>query len=242
MSIAAHASSWIAFASLCLLVLGPAGAFLRILPPGLAFGLFSLALGPGGALSLLLGLVGMLRTRAASGRTGASQAWGGSVVGLFLVLGTVVLVAYASRVPPIHDITTDPDDPPEFEAILELPANEGRDLSYPNGAPDTAAQQQAAYPDLTTVERDESPTVLFARVLEAIDDLGWTVVATQSAFGQIEASDTSRLFRFVDDVVVRIRPWNNGSQLDVRSTSRIGRSDLGANAKRIRALLAKLDE
>jgi uncharacterized protein (DUF1499 family) len=69
---------------------------------------------------------------------------------------------------------------------------------------------------------------------------GWTVVASDPASGRIEANDTSRWFRFTDDVVIRVAPDGAGSRVDVRSESRQGRSDFGVNAKRVRAYLAAL--
>jgi uncharacterized protein (DUF1499 family) len=70
----------------------------------------------------------------------------------------------------------------------------------------------------------------------------WEIVATDSSAGRIEATATTRVFRFKDDVVIRIRPRDSGSRLDIRSVSRIGGSDLGKNASRIRDFIARLRE
>jgi uncharacterized protein (DUF1499 family) len=78
------------------------------------------------------------------------------------------------------------------------------------------------------------------RALDAARSLGWEVVASDAATGRIEATATSRWFGFKDDVVVRIRPEGAGSRVDVRSMSRVGVGDLGANAERVREFLAKL--
>jgi len=65
--------------------------------------------------------------------------------------------------------------------------------------------------------------------------MGWRVVSSAPAEGRLEASDTTRWFGFTDDIVVRVTAAPNGSRIDVRSASRVGRSDLGVNARRIRA-------
>jgi uncharacterized protein (DUF1499 family) len=66
------------------------------------------------------------------------------------------------------------------------------------------------------------------------------VVASDPAAGRIEANETTRWFRFTDDVVIRVAPDGAGSRVDVRSVSRVGRSDFGVNAGRIRAYTAAL--
>jgi uncharacterized protein (DUF1499 family) len=85
-----------------------------------------------------------------------------------------------------------------------------------------------------------SPAAAFNRALDAAQRMGWTIVAADDTAGRIEASDRSRWFGFTDDIVVRITPSGSGSRVDVRSSSRLGRSDFGVNAARIRAYLAAL--
>ncbi len=144
----------------------------------------------------------------------------------------------ARRVPPIHDITTDTERPPEFEAVLPLRAEAPNSAEYEGEA--VAAQQRAAYPDIVPLRLETAPGETFARALEVARASGWEIVAADSAAGRIEATATTAWFGFKDDVVVRITPDGSGSRVDVRSVSRVGRSDVGANAKRIRAYLAKL--
>jgi uncharacterized protein (DUF1499 family) len=166
-----------------------------------------------------------------------------------LSIGTLVLLAAvavvpvshlrgAGRVPPIHDITTDLDDPPRFVAVL--PRRRGAPNAAEHGGAALAAQQRAGYPDLEPVRVPAPPDRVFARAVDVARGLGWEIVATAPAEGRLEATDRTRWFGFRDDVVVRVRPDGAGSRVDVRSVSRVGRSDLGANARRIRGFLESL--
>jgi uncharacterized protein (DUF1499 family) len=144
----------------------------------------------------------------------------------------------ARRVPPIHDITTDTERPPEFVAILPLRAAAPNPATY--GGPEVAAQQRSAYPDIGPLRLDLPPGDGFTRALAAARASGWEIVAADSAAGRIEATATTGWFGFKDDVVIRVTPDGGGSRVDVRSVSRVGMSDVGANAKRIRAYLKRL--
>ncbi|MEP7380322.1 MAG: DUF1499 domain-containing protein [Gemmatimonadota bacterium] len=144
----------------------------------------------------------------------------------------------ASSVPPIHDVTTDTQDPPPFVAILPLRANARNSAVY--GGDSIAALQRVGYPDLGPVTIAEPAGAAFTRALTAARAMGWEVVAVDSSDGRIEATATTRWFGFKDDVVVRVRDVENGSRVDVRSVSRVGGSDVGTNAARIRAFLAQL--
>jgi uncharacterized protein (DUF1499 family) len=162
-----------------------------------------------------------------------------------LVAGvTAVVIPYswqrtASRVPPIHDITTDLDNPPAFEAIVPLRADAPNALERP---PMLAAQQREGYPDIAPATLPLPPERVFNRALDVAERMGWTIVASDQSTGRIEATDTTRWFGFEDDVVVRITPWGSGTRVDVRSVSRVGRSDVGTNARRIREFLDALQE
>jgi len=157
--------------------------------------------------------------------------------------GVAILVPWRLRqtarsVPPIHDITTDLADPPAFVAVLPLRAGAPNKAEY--GGDSVAAQQRAGYPDLGPLRVAAPPSAAFARAAAAARDMGWEVVAVDSAAGRVEATATTRWFGFKDDVVVRVRPEGAGSRVDVRSVSRVGGSDVGANAARIRAYFARL--
>ncbi len=141
--------------------------------------------------------------------------------------------------PPIHDITTDPDDPPRFEAVVPLRAGAPNPLEY--GGPQLAATQRAAYPDVLPLAVDASPSAVLEAARSVAVELGWEIVAVDPARGLLEATATTFWFGFEDDVAVRVRPAESGGALvDVRSVSRVGVGDLGANANRIRAFLARL--
>ena len=145
--------------------------------------------------------------------------------------------AIARSLPPIHDITTDTDAPPAFVAVLPLRADAPNSAEYDPGV---AQQQRDAYPDLTPILLDDPPARAFERALEAARGMGWELVGDDAAAGRIEATDTTFWYGFKDDVVVRVRPAGGGSRVDVRSVSRVGRGDVGANARRIRAYRSRL--
>ncbi len=144
----------------------------------------------------------------------------------------------ARSVPPINDITTDMANPPAFVALVAARAGRSVPTAYPGSA--TAEQQKRAYPDLRPLELPVPPAAAFARALDAVKAMGWEIAASDAAAGRIEATAKTPWFGFRDDVVVRVAPTAAGSRIDVRSVSRIGRSDLGTNARRIRAYLDKL--
>jgi len=145
----------------------------------------------------------------------------------------------ARSVPPIHDITTDTQDPPRFVDVLPLRATAPNSAEYAGDS--IAALQRVGYPDLGPATITEPVGAAFTRALQAARAMGWELVAADSAAGRIEATATTRWFGFKDDVVVRVRPADGGSRVDVRSVSRVGGSDVGTNAARIRAFLARLD-
>ena len=144
----------------------------------------------------------------------------------------------ARQVPAIHDITTDTEHPPTFVALAAARSAAPNGLAYAGAA--IAAAQQQAYPDIVPYLSPLPPATLFAQAVRVAHALGWEVVAAEPPYGRIEATDTSLLFGFTDDIVVRIVPHERGSQLDIRSMSRVGRSDVGVNAQRIRRFLTRL--
>lgn len=146
----------------------------------------------------------------------------------------------ARSAPPIHDISTDLENPPAFVAILPLRADAPNPAEY--GGPEIAEQQREAYPSLGPLELPQPPAAAFAAALEAARGMGWEIVAADSAAGRIEATDETKWFGFQDDVVVRVAPAGEGSRVDVRSVSRVGRGDVGTNARRIRTYLERLGE
>jgi uncharacterized protein (DUF1499 family) len=182
---------------------------------------------------------------------GLILAFGGRRRGSALLLGALGLVIglvtawipwswkqRAEQVPPIHDISTDLTDPPAFEAILPLRADAPNPSEY--GGDSIARQQRDGYPKLGPLSLDAPPEAVFVRALDAARDMGWEIVESDPDRGRIEATATTAWFGFKDDVIVRIRPEAGGSLVDVRSVSRVGRSDVGTNARRIEEYLELL--
>jgi len=186
------------------------------------------------AAGLALALLLLPRTR----RAGLA----GLLVALALGAGVAFVpwtaLRQARALPPIHDISTDTARPPQFVAILPLRAGAPNSAAY--GGPDVARAQVGAYPDLRTHRMGAAPADAFKRALQAARNMGWEIVAADAAAGRIEATDTTFWFGFEDDVVVRVEADGAGSRVDVRSVSRVGVGDVGANARRIRAYLQKL--
>jgi len=219
----------VAILGVLLFGIGPLAASVGVVRPLVGFGMF--------ALGGLLGLVALVWGGIAAARGRAP--WTAPALGL-LVTGVFLAVAIPSRsFPPYNDFTTDPADPPAYMKAPTLPANRGRDMAYPGGAV-TEAQRQA-YPDLQPLDLPLPPPDAFARVIATMQTMpAWEITAADPRSGLIEAVATSRLFRFQDDIVIRVRPHDGGSRIDMRSKSRDGRGDLGANAARIRTFFAAL--
>jgi uncharacterized protein (DUF1499 family) len=191
-----------------------------------AIGVFVIA-----AVSLTLGLRGRSWTGVAC-----------AVLALLIAAGTAAVPLdmrrTAESLPNIHDVTTDTERPPEFAALRAV--RERSPNGAPYGGPEVAAQQKQSYPDIVPALLRVPPDRALARAEAAARALGWEIVAAAPAEGRLEATATTRWFGFKDDIVVRVTPAPGGSRVDIRSVSRVGRSDLGANARRIRAFLAAL--
>lgn len=145
----------------------------------------------------------------------------------------------ARSVPPIHDITTDTVNPPQFQALLPLRSGATSPPGY--DGPATARLQEQAYPDIRPAYFRNVPARVFLAAQVVAHQMGWHVVAAVPAEGRLEATARTFWFGFTDDVVVRVKPaGGGGTRVDVRSKSRVGRSDLGTNAARIRRFLHRL--
>ena len=220
-------------ALLLLLVAGP-GARLGLWSFGTGFLLLRWAAYIG-ILAAGLGLVSLLWRRTGARRWPAALA---VLVGAVTALMPYRWLQQARRVPPIHDISTDTEQPPEFRAVLPLRAGAPNPADY--GGAEIAAQQREAYPDIMPLRLGQPPAEVFDRAVDAARAMGWTIVATDRAAGRIEATATTSWFGFKDDVAVRITPEQAGSRVDVRSVSRVGQSDVGTNAERVRKYLRRL--
>ena len=210
-------------------------AMLALSGPGLRFGLFDYRAGLTlfrvsayvGIAAMVLGVV-VLALPAARKR--------GIVLPLVaLLLGAVAFgVPFnfqqtASSVPRINDITTDMENPPQYMTTAR---------AYPGD--EFARLQRAAYPDIAPVSLSMPPREAFERAVKAAEAMGWEVVGRDAAAGVLEAVDTTKWFGFKDDIAVRVSAAGNGSRIDVRSKSRVGRNDIGTNARRIRAYVERL--
>jgi uncharacterized protein (DUF1499 family) len=197
-------------AALALAVLGASGPAVR---SGLVtYTVGILMLPAAGALGLaagILGVVALFRRRGGVARPLFAIVLGASVA-------AIPAAGYlrARSVPPINDISTDPNEMSEA--------------------------QRRAYPDIQPLRLPVAPNIAFERAKGAIDESGWQIVREDPSAGRIEAVATTRWFGFKDDVVVRISAEGSGSRVDVRSKSRVGKSDLGTNAQRIRAYERRL--
>lgn len=212
-----------------LVVGGPALAWFQVVPPIVGFALYAL----GGLTALGVGLFSV--ARALRGR-GLAR---GGVLAMVVGAVFVVVALHGGGAPRINDFTTDPADPPVFVHAATLPGNAGRDMSYP---PTFADIQRLCCADLAPAHLKLPPAAALAVVQQAAAKMpDWTITKVDAGAGTLEAVATSRLFHFQDDVVVRVRPESDGaSRVDVRSKSRVGKGDLGANAARIRLFLAVL--
>ncbi|MCE2559464.1 MAG: DUF1499 domain-containing protein [Acidobacteria bacterium] len=235
-STTALASPLVAGLALVAGLVGAVGARFGLISSLPGFALFAFLLPLGAALALLLGLIGLFRTRPRDRRGGAAQAWA-SVLLSGLLLGSLFLLSLgATQAPPIHDITTNPDDPPAFEAAASLDSR-GAGFAYPSGGDQVPDLQRRAYPDLGTARLDTAVDEAIWRVQHAAEDLGWTPMREDAQSGLFEFSDTTPWFRFVDYIAVRVRAEPGGAAVDVRSVSRVGVGDLGKNADRIGSFL-----
>lgn len=187
-----------------------------------------------GLLAVLTGMVGIIKEM-----PGKSFAWVGLVLGLLVTSPVFMTIYAASNVPPIHDISTDLQKPPEFVAVLALRTENDNPLNREDPT-NLADLQQDAYPDLVSLLINKEPRQVLEEARALVEMRGWEIVATSAAEGRIEATAITPIMGFKDDVVIRVRDEAGQSIVDMRSVSRVGKSDLGANAKRIALFLAEL--
>lgn len=220
------------------------------LPGGIGRG-FILPLTAGlGLLALIVAIV----FRLAFGRANAPGA-GGYVAGVVaLVVGAAPLALVASAsgdraaIPPIHDITTDFETPPQFTgALIERRGENANPVDYhaktdPRSGRPLPDVQAEAYPDVAPLFTTAEPVLAYRAAHATARDLGWRISTASEGALMFEAQDVTFWFGFIDDVVVRITPLDSGgSRVDARSVSRVGMSDLGANAARLRTFFAALE-
>ncbi len=200
-------------------------------------------------IALVIAIVGIILDR----RKDRKTRWPLLGLGTIVSLGFVgYLASYAMTIgslPAIHDITTDLADPPQFSALTlradnwdNIPGADDGEMRGMNPRQRWATLHQDAYPDIRSVRIDQPVAEVIEKAKRLAEDRGWTVASVDPASGHLEATATISLFRFKDDVVIRARAAENGaaSIIDMRSVSRVGVHDLGANAKRVRQFLSDL--
>lgn len=202
-----------------------------------------------GIAVILIGLVQEWRVRKSITPPLRARRWVGMLIALVYVGWIGTFFVKALTVPAIHDVSTDLADPPAFQT-LQLRAD---NLDNVPGADDPkmrgltpeqrwAMVHQKDYGDIRSVRVNEPVTTVIAKAERLAKARGWDVAISLPEEGRMEATETSAFFQFKDDVVLRVRPSNTGegSIVDMRSVSRVGQSDLGMNAKRVRSFLADL--
>ena len=228
--------NWTGYLAITLLLTLPA-AVLTVRSGAWQEGLLLYSLSCLGAATLLLvSMLLMLLPRFARWRKGIA---GRALITLPGTLLLLSVVAGRGDYPPIHDISTDTRDPPVFTAAGQHRGPGSNPLEIDAQA---IALQQQAYPDLQTILSDMSIDEVFDRALRVAGDMGWDIYHQDRNAGVIEAVDTTAIMTFRDDVVIRVRSNAQGTLLDLRSVSRVGIGDIGANAKRIRAFQQKFEQ
>jgi len=205
------------------------GARLGLWEPITGFGFYRNYFNP---LAMIIAGAGLLAMVIHLVRKEKSQAIFGGVAA---VVGVALLIPMISstlnpkpRAAPIHNISTDTAFPPAFEVL----AGARNSLEY--GGPEQAAAQAAAYSDIAPLGTDLPAKEAYERALIVAQEMGWDIIASDAERLRFEATARTSVFYFVDDVVVVVTPQDEGSRVDMRSVSRVGRSDQGVNAARIR--------
>jgi uncharacterized protein (DUF1499 family) len=162
------------------------------------------------------------------------------IAGVAAVSVPLKMYRTAQSIPAIHDITTDTENPPKFNVILGLRKDAQNPAEY--GGPAISSQQLSAYPDIKTVTLAVTPDKAFELCLSTAREMGWDIVNADPDKRIIEGTDTTFWFGFKDDIIIRITPSEKGSRIDLRSVSRVGKSDVGTNAKRIRNFINRLEK
>lgn len=215
--------------------------------PGYRMGLWGLGFGLmdamryalfAGAAGAILAIVFLLIPKMRAGQTVPLVA--ALVLGACVAAVPIYVRSTAQSLPFIHDISTDTSNPPEFVDVRPLREDAPNPPEY--AGDEVATQQAEAYPDIQTLETEMDPGALVKLAEDTAREQGWEIVSAVTEDGRIEATDTTLWYGFKDDIVIRIRATGDGSILDIRSKSRVGGSDLGKNAARIRGYLEDLQE
>jgi hypothetical protein len=179
------------------------------------------------------------------GLRGLGLAVAALAIGAMILAYPGYLAVLFYRLPAVNDITTDPVDPPRFEAITKLRPRGANPVAYPG--PAAMKFQRAAYPDIEPLLVSVPPIEAYDAALAVITKRKWRIVdlrppQTGRREGRIEAVARTPIMGFRDDIVVRVRAAEDGARIDMRSASRYGQHDFGANASRLRSLSSDIDD
>ncbi|MGP6089848.1 DUF1499 domain-containing protein [Antarctobacter jejuensis] len=217
------------------------GGRLGLWQPITGFGLYRSYFNPLAMIIAALGLIALVIHIVRKERGGMLAGGIAAVIGLALLAPLAASTLNpAPRAAPIHDISTDTANPPLFEVLDETREGASNTLDY--GGPELAEAQAKAYPDIAPLETELSAEAAFQRALEVAQDMGWEIVASDTERLRFEATARTSVFYFADDVVVVVTPQKDGSRVDMRGVSRVGRSDQGVNAARIRDFQQRFGE
>ncbi|MEM0954149.1 MAG: DUF1499 domain-containing protein [Pseudomonadota bacterium] len=198
---------------------------------GIGLGMFALS-GLIGLLSVVILVILSLLPRYRDERGRALRSTAPALPPALLM---AAILATGGQYPPIHDITTDTANPPTFDSGVYARGEDANTLAV---KPDVIDIQKQYYPELATLRSTLDTASAFTRAGQVAEGLGWEIYNNDPINGRIEAASTSFWFGFTDDIVIRISRAPDGDTLiDLRSVSRVGQGDLGANAARISAFI-----
>lgn len=190
------------------------------------------------SVGLVLSIASLASTSVRRGQRATLVLLASLIVGLVSVGTFASCYRTAKYAAPIHDVTTDTDDPPTYEALKAVRERTPYGLAYRGAA--IAALQHAAYPDIKPARLTTPPYEAYRRALIVARAMGWELARTDSVAFRIEGTATTPWYGFKDDIVIRVRPDSGGSRVDVRAASRLGEGDAGTNAALVRRYLAEL--
>jgi hypothetical protein len=242
-SVAARLAGWFTVGALFMLLGAPFAYRIGLLGEVISIGLFII----GATLAICAvgsGLVGMVRAATPSAKVGGGL---NSLVSVMISGAALAAIMYwmvlpGWDAPHVHDVTTSPADPPEFDVVRAAHYARRDYSSYREYNAVMNGEAAAAYPKVRTLVFDKSLRQVFMAAEAAAKDLHWTIFIADPTHGRIEAGDWATIFGFVDDVVIRVRLNPAGyTVLDIRSASRTGTVDLGRNARRIQRFTEALN-
>ena len=193
-------------------------------------------------LAIAVAILGLVRIWF-GGQAGAKEALAGIVIAMIGLAVPLWFSAHFFLLPRLNDIETTPRQPMQFKQLAAMRPADANRVEEPDLT--AAEEQEKAYPDIRSMELERSSIEVFDMVHEAVKRLGWTIVLIEppgeDGGSRIEATDRTMLLGFTDDVLVRVRGDDTQAFIDLRSVSRYGMHDLGANAERIRSFFAEIE-